>query len=420
MNKNKKPVGKYRLTNLNVRHVSLVKGDDTVPAVPGATIEVVKSLHENEFPWAMGFEILKVDEIEGRVYGRALIPETADWQGDVVSDDDVRKAAYSFMYNLVKQLQDGDGSAVNHEVLKDVGYPIETWVDTTGALQKSFLELSDDDIVKGSWVVGFQLTNDELKKDAASGDLKGFSIGGTGYRMPLGKQDQTLVGKVRALVGLGKADGDAQSFDEVEDDSNKRSEVWDKIYALEQSIISIIEDDAIEDKKAKIDESVAQFRDAIVSVISKITQLKKNTSADDAAEAQKGEDSMSDVTRKEFDELRGGVSKITEFIETMKTEASKTQSADELRNQVQKAMTIDVKNGDEVEKMTVADSFNLLAGAVTSIGATVEAMSKAVTGSRQTEESVGKTDGAEPVKKSALDGTLFDVSVIGKMANSAS
>jgi hypothetical protein len=77
-----------------------------------------------------------------------------------------------------------------------------------------------------------------------------------------------------AKVTLFKSSGDAQTITEVIADRIKEksladrfTQVWDLTYALQESISSIIEDDAVTDKQKMLDETLSQFSGAMAEVI---------------------------------------------------------------------------------------------------------------------------------------------------------
>lgn len=107
------------------------------------------------------------------VYGAVLVPDKFDRQGDIVDRDVIRKSARQYMTNA-------QNAGIRHKVLLSK--------DGT-ALTQSFIapvdmKIGDRDIPEGSWVVEFQVTDDQLKKDVESGKYRAFSVGGNAARVP--------------------------------------------------------------------------------------------------------------------------------------------------------------------------------------------------------------------------------------------
>lgn len=142
--------------------------------------------------YGLSIEALKDDEIrkkldlkDGIVWGWASVIEKdgkaiVDHQGDVIQEDDLVKAAHDHVTNSRV------GGALHLYVpgpdrtpLKG-GDIVESLVFTK-ALQKAL----GVDLGKVGWLVGYQITDPYVKKMVASGQLKAFSIGGSGRREPI-------------------------------------------------------------------------------------------------------------------------------------------------------------------------------------------------------------------------------------------
>jgi hypothetical protein len=116
-------------------------------------------------------ELAKADPELRVVWGVALEPDLPDSQGDVITADEIRKAAWNFMEAGVLNPD------VNHDLSPRPGaHLVESWVpdaDTTigGRLVR-----------KGSWVVAYRIHDDALWQAIRKGELTGFSIYGVGVR----------------------------------------------------------------------------------------------------------------------------------------------------------------------------------------------------------------------------------------------
>lgn len=119
--------------------------------------------------------ILKVDETEGIVYGFAIVcqedgDDYFDIQGDHIPESVMRKASTEFMKS--------DRAAKDMHMNDIEGKIVHSMPMTT--------ELADalgmDSIEKTGWIIGMQPNNPEVIAKFASGEYKGFSIGGTGQR----------------------------------------------------------------------------------------------------------------------------------------------------------------------------------------------------------------------------------------------
>lgn len=118
--------------------------------------------------------IAKIDKAKQQVFGWASVIEkdgvpVVDSQGDVISADELEKAAYSF--NVRKGIA-GD----NHERI-GVGRLIESMVFTVEKQQALGINLG-----KVGWWVGFHIQDADTWSKVASGEYVDFSIGGSGRR----------------------------------------------------------------------------------------------------------------------------------------------------------------------------------------------------------------------------------------------
>lgn len=120
--------------------------------------------------------ISKIDAAKQQVFGWASVVEeggkpVVDSQGDVITVDELEKAAYSF--NVRKGIA-GD----NHERI-GVGRLIESMVFTVEKQQALGIDLG-----KVGWWVGFHIQDPDTWAKVASGEYVDFSIGGSGRRVP--------------------------------------------------------------------------------------------------------------------------------------------------------------------------------------------------------------------------------------------
>ncbi len=113
--------------------------------------------------------VLKTDE-ERYVLGIVLEPETVDAQKDVYSPAEVREAAHRFMeeYQNVGLMHRG---LVNQKVKILESY-----------LAPAAFPLDGTQVRKGTWLLAVRVLDDALWGQVKSGELTGFSIGGSAVR----------------------------------------------------------------------------------------------------------------------------------------------------------------------------------------------------------------------------------------------
>lgn len=113
-------------------------------------------------------KILKVDDSTHYVTGIVYEPMKEDSQGEFMTEDEIRKAAYWFVKNgdkvdLQHSFEPADGVAV-----------VESYV------APGDIEIGGETVIKGTWIMTAEVTNDEIWEQIQKGEVTGFSMGGTG------------------------------------------------------------------------------------------------------------------------------------------------------------------------------------------------------------------------------------------------
>jgi DNA adenine methylase len=106
------------------------------------------------------------------VLGVVLEPEVVDAQGDIYSAEEVRQAAHRFM-------EEFGGLGLMHQLrVNDQVKVLESY------LVPADCELAGAPVRKGTWLLGVRVLSDDLWEQVKTGQLTGFSIGGSARRMP--------------------------------------------------------------------------------------------------------------------------------------------------------------------------------------------------------------------------------------------
>ncbi len=156
------------LEELDLNEVTLTKA----PAVGKmAEFTIIKSLDTAAPTYSKTTPILKVDSARRQVGGYVLVPDLPDWQGDIVSKEEVEKAAHRFMKNLAMRNQTGSGTGLEHHSFDGIGYPIESFIDYDGVHG-----------VPNAWFLKTQITQDDTWEAVKKGQIVGYSVGGNGKR----------------------------------------------------------------------------------------------------------------------------------------------------------------------------------------------------------------------------------------------
>lgn len=116
--------------------------------------------------------IIKSPE-ERFVFGIVLEPETVDAQNDIYSDDEIRRAAHLYMeeFGHIKLMHDGAPIDSRVKILESYVAPVA-------------FNMDGQQVKKGTWLLAVRVLDDTLWSAVKSGDLTGFSIGGTAVRTP--------------------------------------------------------------------------------------------------------------------------------------------------------------------------------------------------------------------------------------------
>lgn len=127
-------------------------------------------------------EISKVDGDKRQVFGWASISKKdgmviTDHQGDSIDTEELERAAYKYMLDSRKG---GHEHQKTDEGPLHVADVIESFVVTDE--KKKAMGLPDD--VPEGWWIGMKVNDDKVWELAKSGELAGFSIHGSGRRVP--------------------------------------------------------------------------------------------------------------------------------------------------------------------------------------------------------------------------------------------
>lgn len=113
---------------------------------------------------------LKSDDEKRYTLGVVYEPDVVDSQGDYATAEDIEKAAWDFMRRTLK-----------------LGYMHKEWDDDIGDIVESYIAPTDmrigDGVVKaGTWLIGV-VWSPEYWEKVKSGEITGFSMGGTARRI---------------------------------------------------------------------------------------------------------------------------------------------------------------------------------------------------------------------------------------------
>lgn len=124
---------------------------------------------ETQTPISREFaSVLKADDEKRIVYGIALQPEVEDSQGDVVSADEIEKAAHDWLLKS-RLIGDSHRRPAKAEVVESFIAPVD-------------MEIGGQQVKKGSWVMGIRIQDPNLWAAVKEQEYTGLSIGGFAVR----------------------------------------------------------------------------------------------------------------------------------------------------------------------------------------------------------------------------------------------
>lgn len=418
-----------RLTNLEVNEITLCKS----PAVSSAKFLILKSTKtskSDKATWQRTVVFKAFDDEKQIAYGYALVPGEEDSQGDIISESDIEKTAHSFLEILSKGEQQGQGVGHEHESFNNIGHPVESAIDRGGSIAKSF-SVPDDQIRSGGWWVGIRM-EDEYWDLTKSGEITGFSIGGTGEREIIEEASKSsesgalgsvvdfiaklCSGKTRRPRKLGKATSyvelaKAMSYEEIITIQMVREALIEKTWALLDAFWSIMDDDEVANKVTKVEESVSQYLEDIRS----LTKVEKNL----ITQSSKGEDEM---TSEQLEKLTGTVEVLTKSVDVLTQKLIKTDDPPKKEDPPKsdpskgddppKSDPPVAKTGDPPEK---GDQVGELSDKVDKLAELVKTIANVPTDRKGDDGANGDRDSKAPVHKKIKDGGLVGTALSFRM-----
>ena len=113
--------------------------------------------------------IFKVDEMKRIVFGKVLVPDKEDSQGDIITKEDIEFTAHGFMMTIQQPHEDDEaGIGHQHQIVGGIGLVVESYIND-----------------EGSWIMGTKVIDDTVWDKILKGEITGYSVGGVGVRVPL-------------------------------------------------------------------------------------------------------------------------------------------------------------------------------------------------------------------------------------------
>jgi len=117
-------------------------------------------------------EVIKIDKTKHLVYGVFLVPEKADWDGDVISPEDIEEVAHKFVadYRTIDEMH-------KNIITADIVESAIAWVDD--------LDYHGKKLTKGTWFGAIKVKDAKVWDKIEAGEYKAFSVRIAGVREPI-------------------------------------------------------------------------------------------------------------------------------------------------------------------------------------------------------------------------------------------
>ncbi|MDY0855272.1 XkdF-like putative serine protease domain-containing protein [Bacillus thuringiensis] len=192
----------YELKNANISYISLVtKGAN------GRQFAIMKSESAKQPNISKQVPILKTEEEKQLVTGVVYEPDVEDSHGDIMTAEEIEKAAYTFMENyqhIDKQ----------HDEIAGKGTVVENWI------AKSDMTVGEQEVKAGTWLMTVRVDDAETWEEIKKGEVTGFSMGGFGERVEIAKTDDFThedKGLIRKMLDFVKGETHKIAKGEVKD-----------------------------------------------------------------------------------------------------------------------------------------------------------------------------------------------------------
>ncbi|EJR57222.1 hypothetical protein IIO_04749 [Bacillus cereus VD115] len=214
------------LKNVEISYVSLVtKGAN------GRPFAIMKGMNMNGSNVLKNVPILKREDEKQLVTGVVYEPNIEDAHGDIMTAEEIERAAYNFLekYRYIDK---------NHDELAGKGTVVESWISKNNTV------VGKQNIKKGTWLMTVRVDDSETWKEIKKGKITGFSMGGVGERMEMPQMDeftQDEKGVIRKMFSFFKSHYDEEQTQEMDNQSlnNKQNSKMQTVFNLFEDVFYV-------------------------------------------------------------------------------------------------------------------------------------------------------------------------------------
>lgn len=214
------------LKNVEISYVSLVtKGAN------GRPFAIMKGMNMKGSNVLKNVPILKREDEKQLVTGVVYEPNIEDAHGDIMTAEEIERAAYNFLekYRYIDK---------NHDELAGKGTVVESWISKNNTV------VGKQNIKKGTWLMTVRVDDSETWKEIKKGEITGFSMGGVGERMEMPQMDeftQDEKGVIRKMFNFFKSHYDEEQTQEMDNQSlnSKQNSKMQKVFNLFEDVFYV-------------------------------------------------------------------------------------------------------------------------------------------------------------------------------------
>lgn len=145
---------------------------------------------EEHAEFEFNVSIAKADGEKQIAYGVVYVPNEFDTQGHMATEAEIEKAAHWFLASHLMKSQPASDDQHRRELSLNEAVPVESYIAPVDMV------LGEQDIVKGSWVVGMYVPSKELWQQIKKGEKNAFSMRGMGVLEELEELEEFETGEV--------------------------------------------------------------------------------------------------------------------------------------------------------------------------------------------------------------------------------
>lgn len=203
-------------------------------------------------------KILKVSDEDNKHYITGIVyePMTEDYHHNYMTADEIEKACHWFAKN-------GNQVDIQHCFVKEEGLEV-----VENYIAPCDMTIGEEPIVKGTWLMKVECTNDDVWEAVQKGEITGLSMGGLGdyadVDVDISKSEGDADDKLSAIHRIAKFLGFKVKVEkgEVKDRYQKRAIYdcfWDAFYALYHTLFDW--DDNIIKQPDELKECLVEFNE---------------------------------------------------------------------------------------------------------------------------------------------------------------